>query len=146
VQVIHRRDELRASAALQKEAFSNPKLKFLWHSVVTEVLGESKVRGVRVKDLQTGRESEIDADGLFVAIGYDPNTEAFRGQLELDKKGYVKIVNETETSIPGVFAAGEVHDYKYRQAITAAADGCKALLDAERFVKRKVEKASPSLT
>lgn len=142
VQVIHRRGELRASAALQKEAFSNPKLKFLWHAAVTEVLGDSTVCGVRVKDLRTGLESELNVDGLFVAIGYDPNTEVFKGQVDLDQKGYVRVTDETETSVPGVFAAGEVHDFKYRQAITAAADGCKALLDAEKFVK-KAEATSP---
>lgn len=144
VHVIHRRDELRASAALQKEAFSNPKIDFIWDSTVTEVLGEDKVRGVRLKNLRTGEERELDVDGLFVAIGYDPNTEVFKGQVELDEKGYVKVRNETETSVPGVFAAGEAHDFRYRQAITAAADGCKAVLDAEKFVKRKLESVTLS--
>jgi thioredoxin reductase (NADPH) len=144
VRVIHRRDELRASAALQKEAFSNPKIDFIWDSTVTEVLGEDKVRGVRLKNLRTGEERELDVDGLFVAIGYDPNTEVFKGQVELDEKGYVKVRNETETSVPGVFAAGEAHDFRYRQAITAAADGCKAVLDAEKFVKRKLESVNLS--
>jgi thioredoxin reductase (NADPH) len=144
VQVIHRRDELRASAALRKEAFSNPKIDFIWDSTVTEVLGEDKVRGARLKNLKTGEERELDVDGLFVAIGYDPNTEVFRGQVELDAKGYVKVRNETETSVPGVFAAGEAHDFRYRQAITAAADGCKAVLDAEKFVKQKLESVSLS--
>jgi thioredoxin reductase (NADPH) len=144
VQVIHRRDELRASAALRKEAFSNPKIDFIWDSTVTEVLGEDKVRGARLKNLKTGEERELDVDGLFVAIGYDPNTEVFRGQVELDEKGYVKVRNETETSVPGVFAAGEAHDFRYRQAITAAADGCKAVLDAEKFVKQKLESVSLS--
>ncbi len=143
VQVIHRRSGLRASAALQKEAFSNPKLGFVWDTVVTDVLGNGKVTGVRVKNLKTGEESELKLDGLFVAIGYDPNTEVFRGQVELDEKGYIRVSNETETSVPGVFAAGDVHDFRYRQAITAAADGCKALLDAERFVKRKTKSANP---
>jgi thioredoxin reductase (NADPH) len=139
VQVIHRRDELRASAALKKEAFANPKISFTWESAVTDVLGDARVRGVKVKNLKTGSESEVQLDGLFVAIGYDPNTEILRGQVELDPKGYVALKNGTESSVPGVFVAGDVHDFRYRQAITAAADGCKALLDAEKFVKQKLE-------
>jgi len=139
VQVIHRRDELRASAALRKEAFDNPKISFVWDSVVTDVIGDTKVRGVRVKNLKTGKESDLPVDGLFVAIGYEPNTEMLRGQVELDPKGYVTMRNRTESSVPGVFVAGDVHDFRYRQAITAAADGCKALLDAEKFIKQKLE-------
>ena len=139
VQIIHRRKELRASAALRKEAFSNPKISFLWDTAVSEVLGDAKVQGVKLKDLKTGAESELQLDGLFVAIGYDPSTEIFRGQVELDPKGYVALKNGTESSVPGVFVAGDVHDFRYRQAITAAADGCKALLDAEKFVKEKLE-------
>jgi thioredoxin reductase (NADPH) len=139
VQVIHRRDKLRASAALKKEAFEDPKISFVWDSVVTEVLGDGKVQGVKVANVKTGSESTLQVDGLFVAIGYDPATEIFRGQLELDPKGYVALKNGTESSVPGVFVAGDVHDFRYRQAITAAADGCKALLDAEKFVKQKLE-------
>ena len=139
VQVIHRRSELRASAALKKEAFANPKISFTWDSAVTEVIGDGRVQGARVKNLKTGAESVVPIEGLFVAIGYDPNTEIFRGQLELDPKGYVATRNGTESSVPGVFVAGDVHDFRYRQAITAAADGCKALLDAEKFVKQKSE-------
>ena len=139
VQVIHRRNELRASAALKKEALANPKVSFVWDSTVTDVVGEAKVRGVKVRNLKTGKDVELEVDGLFVAIGYDPNTEIFRGQVDLDSKGYVAIHNGTESSVPGVFVAGDVHDFRYRQAITAAADGCKALLDAERFVKQKLE-------
>ncbi len=139
VQVIHRRDELRASAALKKEAFSDPKISFIWDTAVTEVLGDGHVQGVRTKNLKSGQEGELQVDGLFVAIGYDPNTEIFKGQVELDEKGYVVVKNRTESSVPGVFVAGDVHDFRYRQAITAAADGCKALLDAEKFVKQKLE-------
>ncbi len=139
VQIIHRRDELRASAALKKEAMSNPKISFVWDSAVVDVLGEGKVQGVKVKNLKTRKESELQVDGLFVAIGYEPTTEIFRGQVELDQKGYVMLRNGTESSVPGVFVAGDVHDFRYRQAITAAADGCKALLDAEKFVKQKLE-------
>jgi thioredoxin reductase (NADPH) len=91
-----------------------------------------------MRNLKTGEESDLQVDGLFVAIGYDPNTEVFKGQLELDAKGYVRVKNETETSVPGVFVAGDSHDFRYRQAVTEAADGCKALLDAEKFVKEKV--------
>jgi thioredoxin reductase (NADPH) len=139
VQVIHRRNELRASAALKKEAFANPKISFVWDSAVVGVVGDGKVRGVRIKNMRTDKESELQVDGLFVAIGYDPNTEVFRGQVELDPKGYVAVRNGTESSVPGVFVAGDVHDFRYRQAITAAADGCKALLDAEKFIKQKLE-------
>jgi thioredoxin reductase (NADPH) len=139
VQIIHRRNELRASAALKKEAFTNPKISFVWDTTVTEVLGEGRVQGVRLKNLKTGAESQLALDGLFVAIGYDPNTDIFRGQVELNQKGYVVLKNGTESSVPGVFVAGDVHDFRYRQAITAAADGCKALLDAEKFVKEKKE-------
>ena len=139
VQVIHRRHELRASAALQDEAYGNPKISFIWDSAVTDVLGEGKVQGARVKNLKTGKESDLPVDGLFVAIGYDPNTDIFRGQVDLDPKGYVAVKNGTESSVPGVFVAGDVHDFRYRQAVTAAADGCKALLDAEKFIKQKLE-------
>jgi thioredoxin reductase (NADPH) len=144
VQVIHRRDELRASAALKKEAFANPKISFIWDSAVTDVLGDGKVRGAKVKNLKTGAQRELEVDGLFVAIGYDPNTEIFRGQVELDPKGYVAVRKGTESSVPGVFVAGDVHDFRYRQAITAAADGCKALLDAEKFIKQKLEAEIPN--
>ncbi len=139
VQVIHRRGELRASAALQKEAFANPKISFIWDSAVADVVGDAKVQGVKLRNLKTGAESELQVDGLFVAIGYDPSTEVFRGQVELDSKGYAVIKKETESSVPGVFVAGDVHDFRYRQAVTAAADGCKALLDADKFVKQKLE-------
>ena len=139
VQVIHRRNELRASAALKKEARSNPKISFVWDTIVTDVLGEKRVQGVRTKNLKTGQDGVLEVDGLFVAIGHDPNTEIFKGQVELDQKGYVAIRNGTESSVPGVFVAGDVHDFRYRQAITAAADGCKALLDAEKFVKQRLD-------
>ena len=130
---------MKASAALKKEARSNPKISFVWDTVVTDVLGEERVRGVRTKNLKTGRDGVMEVEGLFVAIGYDPNTEIFKGQVELDQKGYVAVRNGTESSVPGVFVAGDVHDFRYRQAITAAADGCKALLDAEKFVKQRLD-------
>lgn len=135
IQVIHRKDKLRASAALREEAFANPKIKFSWDSVVTDIIGNGKVEGLAVKNLKTGQESKLDVEGVFVAIGYEPNTKLFEGQLELEPNGYLKVKNETETNIPGVFAAGDVKDYHYRQAVTAAADGCKAVLDADRFLR-----------
>ena len=144
VQVIHRRNELRASAAMQKEAFANPKISFVLDSTVTEVLGDGKVQGVKIRNVKTGKESELQVDGLFVSIGHEPNTGLFRGQLELDAKGYAVLKNGTESSVPGVFVAGDVHDFRYRQAITAAADGCKALLDAEKFVKQRLEVRVPN--
>ena len=134
VTVVHRRDKLRASQIMQDRVLMNPKIGFAWDSKIQEVLGDQKVTGVRVENLKNGREATLNADGVFVAIGYDPNTEVFKGKIELDAKGYVVTKNETETSVPGVFAAGDVRDYKYRQAITAAADGCKAAIDADRFL------------
>ena len=138
VRVIHRRDKLRASKALQKAAFSNPKISFIWDSVVEEVLGSSRVEGVKIRNVKTGKESILEVDGLFVSIGYDPNTKVFAGEVELDPMGYVVTRNGTETSVPGVFVAGDAHDYRYRQAVTAAGDGVKALMDAEKFVEEKL--------
>ncbi len=135
VTVIHRRESLRASNILQKEALGDPKISFLFDSVVTEVLGEKRVDGLKIKNVKSGTETTVPFDGLFVAIGYDPNTEIFRGQLDMDRNGYLVVKNETETNIPGVFAAGDVRDFRYRQAVTAAADGCKAALDVDRFLK-----------
>lgn len=140
VQVIHRKEELRASAALKDEAFKNPKIRFTWNAVVTDILGNGKVQGVSIRDVKTGEESKLEVDGVFVAIGYEPNTKLFEGKLELEPNGYLKVKNETETSVPGVFAAGDVGDYRYRQAVTAAADGCKAALDADRFLREHAEK------
>jgi thioredoxin reductase (NADPH) len=137
VVVVHRRNELRASKAMQKEAFSNPKISFIWNSVVAEVLGDSRVQGVVLENVKTHQKSQVQLDGLFVAIGYDPNTQIFKGELELNEWGYILVRNETETSVPGVFAAGDARDFKYRQAVTAAADGCKAALDADNFLKRR---------
>jgi len=138
VRVIHRRDKLRASKALQKAALSNPKISFIWDSVVEEVLGSSRVEGVKIRNVKTGKESILEVDGLFVSIGYDPNTKVFAGEVELDPMGYVVTRNGTETSVPGVFVAGDAHDYRYRQAVTAAGDGVKALMDAEKFVEEKL--------
>jgi thioredoxin reductase (NADPH) len=142
VQVIHRRSDLAACAMLQKEAFADPKIKFNWNSVVTDIVGDGKVKGVVVKDVNTGEERQLEVDGVFVAIGYEPNTKIFRGQLDLEPNGYMKVRNETETNIPGVFAAGDVRDYRYRQAVTAAADGCKAVLDADKFIREHAKIAA----
>jgi thioredoxin reductase (NADPH) len=134
VTVVHRRGELRASKIMQDRAQANPKIDFLWNSVVEEVVGEGAVTGVRIRNLETTEEYDYPTNGLFVAIGHTPNTGLFEGQLEL-KDGYI-VVEEptTRTSVPGVFAAGDVVDTVYRQAVTAAGMGCKAAMDAERFL------------
>jgi thioredoxin reductase (NADPH) len=135
VTVIHRRDQLRASKIMQDRALTNPKITFRWNSEVVEVLGETKVTGLRLRDTKTGEESTIKADGMFVAIGHDPRTELFRGQLDMDEAGYLLVDQpSTRTSVDGVFAAGDVVDHTYRQAVTAAGTGCAAALDAERWL------------
>ena len=134
VTVIHRRDKLRASQILQDRAVKNPRISIIWDSTIDDVLGDNQVTGVKIQNLQTGNTSVVQTDGVFVAIGYDPNTSIFKGKLELDAKGYVVTRNETETNVRGVFAAGDVRDHRYRQAVTAAADGCKAAIDADRFI------------
>jgi thioredoxin reductase (NADPH) len=135
VTVIHRRDKLRASKIMQERAFSNPKITFVWNSVVTDILGEEKVQGVKVKNLLTGEESIIQCSAVFVAIGHKPSTEIFKSKIELDEEGYIITKDIVKTSVPGVFAAGDVHDKKYRQAITAAGFGCMAALEAIRYVE-----------
>jgi thioredoxin reductase (NADPH) len=138
VDVVHRRDTLRASKIMQERAFKNPKIEFIWNSVVTGISDPSrgKVASVQLTDLKTGAVSERPVDGLFIAIGHEPNTQIFRGQLELLDNGYVKVVpGTTRTSIPGVFAAGDVQDHVWRQAVTAAGTGCMAALEAERYLE-----------
>lgn len=135
VTVVHRRGELRASKIMQDRALKNPKIKFIWNSVVEDVLGEKQVTAVRLRNLQTGETMDHPTDALFVAIGHKPNTELFEGQIELDEKGYIKLFGNNSTSVPGVFAAGDVHDTVYRQAITAAGSGCRAAIDAERYLE-----------
>jgi thioredoxin reductase (NADPH) len=135
VTVVHRRDALRASAIMQDRARSNPKVRFAWDSVVTEVVGEDRVAGIRLQNTKTGEESFLEVSGIFVAIGHDPRSELFTGQLELDDEGYLVVDQpSTRTKIPGVFAAGDVVDHTYRQAVTAAGSGCAAALDAERWL------------
>ncbi len=135
VTVVHRRDKLRASKIMQDRARSNPKISFVWDTVVTEVLGTDRVAGVRLRNVRTDATSELAADGVFVAIGHTPNTSLFEGQLALDG-GYIRLDGETtQTSVPGVFAAGDVVDFRYRQAVTAAGMGCMAAIDAERFLE-----------
>ena len=135
VTVVHRRDALRASAIMQDRARANPKIRFAWDSVVTEVVGEDRVAGIRLQNTKTGEESFLEVSGIFVAIGHDPRSELFTGQLELDDEGYLVVDQpSTRTKIPGVFAAGDVVDHTYRQAVTAAGSGCSAALDAERWL------------
>jgi thioredoxin reductase (NADPH) len=136
VTVIHRRDKLRASRIMVERAEKNPKIDFLWNTVVVEVLGGEEIKGLRIVDVNTGAERTLDVGGLFVAIGHQPNTEFLGGQLDLDEWGYLKLPTSwrTETSVPGVFAAGDVMDSYYRQAVTAAGTGCMAALEAERWL------------
>ncbi|MGW8554954.1 thioredoxin-disulfide reductase [Streptomyces tubercidicus] len=135
VTVVHRRDTLRASKAMQERAFADPKIKFVWDSEVAEIHGESKLSGLTLRNLKTGETSELPVTGLFIAIGHDPRTELFKGQLALDDDGYLKVdAPSTRTNLSGVFAAGDVVDHTYRQAITAAGTGCASALDAERFL------------
>jgi thioredoxin reductase (NADPH) len=135
--IVHRRNQLRASKILQQRALSNPKISFVWDSVVEEILGQQKVEGVRVRNLKTDKEEALKCDGVFIAIGHEPNTATFRGQIELDQKGYIVTRRATETSVEGVFAAGDVVDFHYRQAVTAAGDGCRAAMDAEDYLEEK---------
>jgi thioredoxin reductase (NADPH) len=137
VTMLVRRDQFRGSKIMQDRAFAHPKIDVRWNSEVTEVFGEMTVNRLGLRDTQTGEASDLDVQGLFVAIGYKPNTELFRGQLDLDPRGYCKTAEdgETNTNIEGVFVAGDVHDHRYRQAVTAAGDGCKAAIDAERWLE-----------
>ena len=140
VRVIHRRDRLRASKILQERAFRNEKIDFIWNAVVEEILGEDVVTGVRLKNVKTGDVWEQACDGVFVAIGHQPNTRIFQGQLELDRNGYIVTApGTTRTSVDGVFAAGDVQDAVYRQAVTAAGTGCMAAMDAERWLEAQGE-------
>ncbi|HLW16226.1 MAG TPA: thioredoxin-disulfide reductase [Actinomycetota bacterium] len=143
VTIIHRRDELRASKIMQDRARANEKISFLWNTVVDEVAGsDGAVTGLKLKNVKTGEVSDFKTDGLFIAIGHDPNTQLFKGQLELDDNGYIVAQHpRTQTSVAGVFACGDVVDHIYRQAITAAGTGCAAAIDAERFLEALAHKS-----
>jgi len=135
VYIVHRRDELRASKIMQQRAFKNPKIELLWSHVVTEAKGKDFLEAIRVKDLKTNQERDVEVAGLFFAIGHVPNTAFLNGQLETDEQGYlITKPDSTQTTIPGVFAAGDVQDKKWRQAVTAAGTGCMAALEAEHFL------------
>ena len=145
VTIVHRRDALRASKIMQERAFTNDKINFVWDSEVVEVLGETSVTGVRVRNVKTGEEQVLEASGFFVAIGHDPRSDLFRGQVRLDEEGYVLVdAPSTHTNVPGVFASGDVVDHVYRQAVTAAGTGCAAALDAERFLAALDQSAEAS--
>ena len=137
VSVVHRRDKLRASKIMQEKARKNPKIDFTWDSTLAEIqdVDQGKVTGVRLRNLKTSAITERSVDGVFIAIGHTPNTQMFRGLLDMDEVGYIKTQDGTKTSLPGVFAAGDVQDRVYRQAITAAGSGCMAAMDAERFLE-----------
>ncbi|MER5290771.1 thioredoxin-disulfide reductase [Streptomyces pharetrae] len=150
VTIVHRRDTLRASKAMQERAFADPKIKFVWDSEVAEIQGDQKLAGLKLRNLKTGELSDLPVTGLFIAIGHDPRTELFKGQLDLDEEGYLKVdAPSTRTNVTGVFGAGDVVDHTYRQAITAAGTGCSAALDAERFlaaISDNEQKAEPEKT
>jgi thioredoxin reductase (NADPH) len=135
ITIIHRRDELRAGAILQKRALEHEKIRFIWNTVVTEVLGDEKVEAIRLKDVKTGEESVLETDGLFIFIGHTPNTQIFEGQLELDSLGYIKTNEKMETSVPGVFAGGEAADPHFRQVVTSAGMGAAAAIQATRYLE-----------
>ncbi|WP_345366279.1 thioredoxin-disulfide reductase [Actinoallomurus liliacearum] len=136
VTIIHRRDKLRASRIMQDRAFANEKIKFAWNSEVAEILGDEKLTGVKLRDVDTGEERTLELSGLFIAIGHEPRTELFADQLELDEEEYLRVAAPTtHTNIPGVFGAGDVVDHRYRQAITAAGTGAAAAIDAERWLQ-----------
>ena len=143
VTLVHRRHELRASKIMQERAFANDKIAFLWNSVITDVNGDHQVESLDVRDVVTDETSKLDVDGLFVAIGHDPNTALFTDQLDLDENGYIVTeADSTLTSIDGVFAAGDVQDHVYRQAVTAAGSGCMAAIEAERWLEEQTHAAA----
>ncbi len=138
VTVIHRREDLRASHIMQERSRKNPKIAWALNNEVAEILGENSVSGVRLRNTQTGKESDLAVSGVFVAIGHRPNTEIFKGQLDMDKGGYLITKEHTASNVPGVFIAGDVRDHRYRQAVTAAGDGCMAALDAQEFITGEI--------
>ena len=141
VVLIHRRDEFRGSRIMRNRVMTHPKISIEWNSQVTDVLGADKIEALQLTDTQTGDVREMPIEGLFIAIGHKPNTEAFRDWLETDEKGYLKVEHHTRSGVEGVFVAGDVHDHRYRQAITAAGDGCRAAIDVERWLEEQAEEA-----
>ena len=140
VHLVHRRSELRASKVMQERAFNNEKIKFHWDSAVIDIKGDQKMQQAVLKNLKTNEETTLDVGGLFVAIGHEPNTKLFKGQIDLDDQGYVVLKNKTHTNVEGVFAAGDVHDRDYRQAITAAGYGCMAAIDVDKYLTESADK------
>ena len=145
VVLIHRRDEFRGSRIMQNRAKSHEKISIEWNTQVTDVLGEEKIEGLELTDTQSGEKREMEVQGLFIAIGHKPNTEVFKEYLDIDDKGYLEVSDHTLSNVEGVFVAGDVHDHRYRQAITAAGDGCRAAIDAERWLgdQEGAEQATP---
>jgi thioredoxin reductase (NADPH) len=137
VTIVHRRGELRASKVMQQRAFAHPKINFRWNTMVIDVLGDTKVTGVRLRDTVSEEESELELAGLFVAIGHQPNTSLFKGQLDMEDTGYLRTTDGTRTNVDGVFACGDVQDHRYRQAVTAAGSGCMAAIDVERWLEEQ---------
>ena len=146
VTVVHRRDTLRASKIMAERALNHPKIEFIWNAAVEEVKGEFKVESLVVRDLSTGTSFDLEADAMFVAIGHDPNTAIFRDQLELDKQGYLVSRDGVRTALEGVFVAGDVYDHRYRQAVTAAGMGCKASMEAEKYLEAREAERTMTLT
>ncbi|MHA7647520.1 thioredoxin-disulfide reductase [Nitrosopumilus sp. S4] len=140
VHLVHRRNELRASKVMQERAFNNEKIKFHWDSAVVDIKGDQKMQKAVLKNLKTNEESTLDVGGLFVAIGHEPNTKLFKSQIDLDDEGYIVLKNKTHTNVEGVFAAGDVHDRNYRQAITAAGYGCMAAIDLDKYLTESSDK------
>lgn len=134
VHIVHRRDVLKASKVMQERAFSNQKIKFYWNNVIEEIAGKEKVNQIIIRDVKTNEKQVLNAGAIFVAIGHEPNTNLFKGQVELDKQGYIVLKDHTKTSMEGIFAAGDVHDHNYRQAITAAGFGCMAAIDVDKYL------------
>ena len=137
VHIIHRREEFRASKIMQERALNNEKITVHWNSTVSEIKGDQKVQQVILKDTKTGEETSMDMAGVFVAIGHEPNTELFKNQLDLDENGYIVLNKNTQTSVDGVFSAGDVHDHRYRQAVTAAGYGCMAAIDVDKYLSEQ---------
>jgi len=140
IHVVHRRDKLKATKVMQERAFENQKIKFHWNKIVDEIIGKDKVTQVIIRDVVTNEKQTLDAGAIFVAIGHEPNTKLFKGQIELDEQGYIVLKDHTKTSAEGVFAAGDVHDHRYRQAVTAAGFGCMAGIDVDKYLSENKRK------